>query len=464
MWNDKGEVLFSIFGISKLREVLLNLFGQEIYLRNQQGSYELAYPAFYYVLNYTEQLKMSPSKFHHFSNMGVFKEYFSDLIYSHLGVFDSHINTIKEEKKILEKENKEISKKRDDINEINLEIDKSSSTALDLDNLKIKISFFEEKYRILLHKSNSHKRKLNDAHLFKNKFSSLLAELNELIDSNQKGLNKSMKDHHCESCNNIIKEEIVYYFDKAKTIDMYNIQRLGVESQLAEIEKTIDSETIKYNEIISEIKTLERNISLQSKDINDGIKAMGFKKVTSDLLHKLDSLKRIINNNSARIKEIDSEIRKNSRNITKVDKEYVSELNRIIDNYEITGIEKSKIKKANNIIKVDGTHNNLVCVAWLCALLKVKYKYNTKSTVYPLVFDNPNNADYDIENDTKIFNILFDNLPNNGQIITSSVGFDKNDFEKYHLNKIVLKNEQYKLLNTEDYILCMEKFKNLKIL
>ena len=57
--------------------------------------------------------------------------------------------------------------------------------------------------------------------------------------------------------------------------------------------------------------------------------------------------------------------------------------------------------------------------------------------------------------------MIFDHLPQEGQIITSLVGFDENKFNEYDINVIVLNNPQYDLLNREDYQLCNNLFGNI---
>lgn len=57
---------------------------------------------------------------------------------------------------------------------------------------------------------------------------------------------------------------------------------------------------------------------------------------------------------------------------------------------------------------------NIIQVVWLCLLLKIKYEFNLDSLIYFLVFDNFNNVDFDEDNERKIFNLIFDNLFENG--------------------------------------------------
>ena len=101
---------------------------------------------------------------------------------------------------------------------------------------------------------------------------------------------------------------------------------------------------------------------------------------------------------------------------------------------------------------------------WLSSLLRTRYAKNTSYPLFPLVIDTPNNADFDDENDKKIFEIIFDMQEFDGQIITSLIGFNKDNYTKYkNINVICLNNEQRHLLNERDYIELQTKYDFLEL-
>ena len=101
---------------------------------------------------------------------------------------------------------------------------------------------------------------------------------------------------------------------------------------------------------------------------------------------------------------------------------------------------------------------------WLSALLQTRYDKNQSFPVLPLVVDTPNNADYDEENSNKIFDIVFSMKKDDNQIITSLVGFDKEQFPNYtNINVIYLNNEQRHLLNERDFLSAKQEYAFLGI-
>jgi len=122
----------------------------------------------------------------------------------------------------------------------------------------------------------------------------------------------------------------------------------------------------------------------------------------------------------------------------------------------------SSISKADSKVNVDGTRNNITIVAWLSSLIRTKYKTNNDFTMFPIVYDNPNNADFDLANVHTIFEIIFENSCTESQIITSLVGFDENLYSDYKIDKIiVLESDENHLLIESDYEYIMNKYKDI---
>lgn len=57
------------------------------------------------------------------------------------------------------------------------------------------------------------------------------------------------------------------------------------------------------------------------------------------------------------------------------------------------------------------------------------------------------------------FLVIFDGLPKDGQIITSTIGFNENFYPNYKIAKTIELTEQYALLNSNDYVKCNEILK-----
>lgn len=457
LFDENKSLIFSVSDRNELTEELLKLFNQAIYLKNHEGIYKLAHPVYNYLLNYIDQNKIQPTTFQSFAGLNAFTDYYNDLIYSQLGVHNDNSNALKEEEKRLILEKKEVEERQKILNEMNKEIEKNIGTVLDLNSLQKNLAFHEQRYRNLANQINKHKKKLNDAYNLKAELEELLKEIDNLI----KYEKKELKSRKCSHCNSVLSDSQFYYFCKVKYIDGYGLQKLSIEDKLNYLKRKIELESQQYERILTEIKSIEKEIFNGSNEIKDGLKALGLNEIIAKIIRQIGETEIRINSLKERIKEVKKSLREIEKRKKEIDKEYTNVFNNILLKYSITGLEQNSIEKASTKIKVDGTHNNIIAVAWLCSLLKIKYKFNPNAIKYPLIFDTPNNADLDEKNQQKIFRLIFDNLPENGQIITSLIGFKESDYENYKINKITLENQKYLLLNKEDYFKCIEKYNYL---
>ena len=79
-----------------------------------------------------------------------------------------------------------------------------------------------------------------------------------------------------------------------------------------------------------------------------------------------------------------------------------------------------------------------------------------------MVFDSPNNAELDDQNIARIFKYILNNVDKTTQIIISTIEFKKEMYNEFDVKNVVeLNNEQYHLLNTEDYNKFIEFYKKV---
>ena len=467
LYDQNYKQIFKVINREDLAIELCKLFNQEIYLQTHQGHYALAHPVYNYLLNYIEQKEIKCCEFQSFYNLTSYKSYYNDLLYSHLGLNNSEYNNLKikndEYLKILKDLNDKKVIFQNMINELKLKPNMSLSID-EIDVLKTELSNHQEKYNELIVISNSHKKKLYDAYNFKKEVELIINDLKKNLKLEDKETNKILKDHSCPLCNSHLEDEKKVYFKKVNDIENYQYQLLDAEKELGKIEREINLLLEKYEKSLNEIKDIEFKVfDHNSKTtVEDKLISMGVSKIKSNLYNELTKNEKSITEYTNKRKSIQKEITKLNKKKEKINRKYCEYLSDIILKYNLDGFSMNKIKGIEDKIKVDGTKINITTVAWLCSLLAVKYENNKDSTVYPLIFDNPNNADFDDENETKIFSLIFDNLPINGQIITSRVGFDKSKFDDYDIAKVItLNNPQNSLLNKDDFGICINKYRRI---
>jgi len=165
---------------------------------------------------------------------------------------------------------------------------------------------------------------------------------------------------------------------------------------------------------------------------------------------------------ACQIKKLQKDIKILKKKETEIDSKFYEEFSNIYYKKKLGGFDLSSISKADSKVNVDGTRNNITIVAWLSSLIRTKYKTNNDFTMFPIVYDNPNNADFDLANVHTIFEIIFENSCTESQIITSLVGFDENLYSDYKIDKIiVLESDENHLLIESDYEYIMNKYKDI---
>ena len=145
-----------------------------------------------------------------------------------------------------------------------------------------------------------------------------------------------------------------------------------------------------------------------------------------------------------------------------VDNEYFNLMSESIEKLDLQEIKPKSIKKIDNVFKVSGSTTPAATYAWYLSLLKIKSKFNPNAIKFPLVFDSPNNAELDDQNITRIFKYIFNNVDKTSQIIVSTIEFKKEMYSEFDIKNVVtLENEQYHLLNEEDYNKFIELYKKV---
>ena len=465
LYAENNELLFKVINRIDLAIELNKLFNQEIYLKNKNNEYSVAHPAFNYLLNYIDQKEIRVSEFSTFNSLNAFSAFYSDLLYSHLGVNSKQFNELKIESDELNRKISEVNKKNQMFNEMLAQIDKNkdlNSNYSEIEVLKKELQKHQDEYTKLIGEANKLKEKLLKTNDSKIEIELAINELRNMINSDEKVLNKSLKEHTCPICNSELRDDSHAYIHKAVDVDGAKFQLLDAERELGKLSREITLTNSKYEENLAELKKIEARVFEGNKGLENTIKSYGMKKIKANLFDELSV------NEASKITFIEK--RKRITKLLKslddrkkeVNMAYLTNFYDIYQKYSLGGFDLSSVDSVETKIKVDGTRVNITQVAWLCSLLKTKYEFNPNSLIYPLVFDNPNNADFDEDNERKIFNLIFDNLPENGQIITSLVGFDQNMYTSYEIKKIiVLVNPENSLLNNNDFELCLDIYSSI---
>lgn len=454
--NDKE--LFLVNNRNDLSNELNKLFNKEIYLMSQNDEYALATPAFNYLLTYLDQQDIKEFDFKSFDGLGEFKKFYNDLVYSHLGFPSKDIQDTRVKIESGKNEMEEAKRKKDLLNGIYEEITKSNtSLPLNIEALKVKFDKYKSEYENLLKEASKLKNSLLKSYNAKMQIENTIKEFNDVISSKEKNVKSIIKKHQCPTCHSKLSDSSDVYFEETSMRNDYEFHLREIQNELVLIEREITIKAKKYEEKIKEVNSLENEIFKCQSSINGSIETIGYRALENKISLDISENEKKINLVQTTLSSLNKELRKLKSIKKNIDAKYLDNLTFIVRKYNVP-LNLEKITSAESVVRSNSSEGLFITIAWLLSLLETKYFFNKDSTIYPIIYDNINDADLGKSNDVLLFRMLFDHLPVGGQIITSKALFNPDDFKEYSINQIILDNPTHHLLNEQDYDLAMSKF------
>ena len=461
LFDENKNKLFECTNRTELSKELKKRFNFSIYLKSFNDKYEIAHPVYNYLLNYIEQKNICVCKFESFNNLTAFKNYYNDVIYSLVGLKNAEYNSTIE---LLSKLKLELKKLKEENDSYLLFLHQIQSNNEDIDPndvelLKNELSLHREKYEKELKNSSALRKKIFELSDYKVKIQQLLSELMKKIKDNQVKT-KEISAHKCPLCNSEINNISLAFFKVENDNQNINYQILDLEKKLVEIENEIGEKSERYKTIVSNIVSIENEI--KNIENSNYLYIFGFRKIKSDLLQKIGEINKNIDSLELKIKLNEKELRKLNKIKKNIDSTYYMLMLNDKQKYNLCDIDEKQILNPTKKFSVDGTFVNLALVVWLTNLLKVREQFYNDRIDFPIIYDNPDNACLTEENEKMIFNYIFENLGDKYQIITSTVGFDKNQYQNRNINVIKLEGQR-ELLKNDDFLKCNDYLSILNI-
>ena len=464
LYDSNNKELFLVNHRSDLAKELTKIFNIRMKLkdRSAEKKYVNADPAFWYLLNYYDQMRPDVSHLDSFDGLGKFYDFYFDVIYSHLGIKNDSLNTVVEEIENLVRQKEKHTAKKGKYEIVYEELNSRRIPVVDEKAIRSSLEKCENEYKKIIDQLNESHSKLEDYYKTKAELEALIEDIEKMISKQKDDIKTSRQQHVCPHCGSELSDGRDYYFRRVKDIDGFGLQRLEIDRELAQCKHQIEEELLRYNSIASLLKDLKQKIENDQSDNRGDFVGIALSDTLQDILTKIGTEEEAINSCVGQIKEKTKLKKKLFEAKEDVDNCYTSNLNSILLKYPLQNFKVNYIQTASDKIQASGTMSNIAKVIWLSALLRTRASKNVNFPLFPVVFDNPNNADYDETNEKKIFSITFDLSSISKQVITSLVGFDKTQYPNYEdINVIVLDNEQYHLLTKQDYEVVKEKYKAL---
>lgn len=120
--------------------------------------------------------------------------------------------------------------------------------------------------------------------------------------------------------------------------------------------------------------------------------------------------------------------------------------------YGLEEINEEKLKNIRLNYEARGSNKAISTIIWYLNLLKIKSELNENVLRFPLILDSPNNVESDDSKEEALFEFIFNNRPENSQLILSTLGFNQGNYTDFVVDNVIeLSNEKYCLLNHKDY-------------
>lgn len=447
----------------ELSEKLKDMFDFYIELPNRENKLELTPPAYMYLLNYVDQTGLNCTSFSSFKNLGQYANYKKYALLAHFGIFneeyydlDSKLKDCNDELDASRKESIDLEKLISKIeNELN-----GNNYSLDMVSLSHEIELSKNEYNEIVKNLSDTRNKIIQLQNSKTEVENLLDELKNNISANNRNF-KNYDNETCPYCNSHIDPfEFSYkYFDKN---DDYLFINQSLMAKLDDLKHNIKIQEEHYKMFITQMNNYDKKIKSINSGIDDVIKHKGFIEMGNKLSDDLYELKQREVTLLQQIKEIKAKIRRYTKMKKEIDEDYFNIMKNSREILSLQEINPANIKKIESSFDITGSMRPLSTIAWYLCLLKIKNKFNPNAIKFPVVFDSPNNAELDDVNISKTFKYILDNIDSDSQVIISTIEFKEELYKDYKISNIIkLDNEQYKLLNEEDYINTIEFYKKV---
>ncbi|MFI3211466.1 MAG: hypothetical protein R3Y64_10520 [Peptostreptococcaceae bacterium] len=460
LYNSKDEKIFSVINRDDLSVELNKLFNAEIFLTNHNGELAVTPPAFNYIINYVDQKHLTPFEFKNFKNLTQFKDFYSSFLYTVVGLnSEEYTNLIKEKVELtnVQKELKENIKMHSKIiSECNKKIGSPSDS--DLKSLKCELESYNSNYNILLDKTSKIKEKIYNTTNIINEIENNINKIKDNINLFEKNAKKVLNKKICPTCNSELEGALVY-FKQVNVILDSNHQVLFLQAELEKQKRNLEKDFLKYEGFLQTLKKYEDEIFKMTNSSKANIEHIGINKLKNEINTELQEFKIEISKAEQKLKAINQKCNTFRKLKKDINSHYIEKFKSICLEREIIGIKLNSIKKLDSRVSVEGNSNPLILLVWLCSIHSTKSEFNGAQTRFPIIIDNPNNADFADFNESTIFDLTYSLIDFTGQLITSKVGYlpEKNS----NINEIKIDNDKESLLNKKDYddnVLTIDKY------
>lgn len=457
IFDNKNQLIFKTIHRTELSTFLGELFGFTIFLPNKNTKQlEVAPSVYSFILNYLDQDKYDGTKFSSFNNLAQYSNFKINIIYTHLGIYNKDYFELIKQKEEIEskiKITKEEIQELDKLKNRTLAMLKGFSCPESSNALENELKIETKEYSRLMNEMSEIRNKLVGLRNQLEEQKIALNQIDKFAKKQEKEIKNILLTHICPECHTILNDTINIRSKRYNNVDnaidlkdTINVESIKIKEEIEKYEKD-------YSELAAHLKEHNEKISSNRKEINNYIKFKGL----NDLLDKINE-DLLFNNGMVvqaqdDIKPIKKEIKEISQRIKSVDEDYYYLIDKLKNRFNLNELDDTSYQNLSKNFCASGSNKPLSTVIWYLTLNDLKQKYNSKEIEFPMVFDSPNNVETDQEKKIALIKFILESSNKFNQMIISSIGFSKNEYEidsEVHIN--ILDNDKYHLLNEPDYI------------
>lgn len=460
LFDAQGTLLQSFDSIIKgLSPHLAKLFNNKLQLKQSQTNQRIPVsPAIQFLPFYIDQDKSWTKPWDSFQGLGIFSSFKRDLINFVTGIrpneyfllserideLSTKLTTLRNESGVLNSAKKEVEKHIPNAS-FNIDI---KAFKRDIDQLLIKLE-------VLKNKENEYRKDLikqkNKEVFVDNEIALVSKSIREINKDYEYSLNELDREITCPTCSATYENSMVSRFGLLDDIDTcrallsdYLEEKKTIAKNVAKLEGQLNLQAAKVGEITNLLNVKQGKVHLKDLIQNESSKQI------KEIFNRSQS------SYSAQISEAedqksDLEVSRSKLNNKDRKDSILSRFNSLIDIFLIKlNVHTLNSEGFSDIplsVKSQGSDTPRALLAYYYAIL-FTYKEFTTLPLFPLIIDSPNQQDQDANNRNRIINFIFENTPDDCQLILGTVDLHGVDYKGNTISPVT----KLKLLDNDEYV------------
>ena len=457
LFDSEQNLLIGTDKRDELAEVLYPLFDFSVYLpsrKENDNKLIIAPPAFAYMLSFTDQDHMDGSKFGSFTGLGQFTDFKESLLYTHFGLFNKdYFNLRVKQDKLNEKlklSKQELTTIANMLEKIEQEIPEAIPE--DVETLRKELDRQESEYRAVYSDLQKTKNELSNLRSNYVKITKTLEDVSVRKRHEEKDVEHVLHQHTCPLCRQDLEDTLDVRIVKNINIEDLSQVSLELQSFISSAKRKIEEKESVYKNHLKRLNNYNKILNATKESQNEILKIQGYSDLKSKLEGEWSDEDSNYNELVAEGKMLSKKLNEYSKKKKDVNSFYFKSMKQDVIKFGLEEVSDKSIENIKKSVKATGSNQPIVTVVWYMNLLKLKDEFFSEAIKFPLVMDSPNHAELDDQKKEALFEYIFENIPLETQCILSTLGFNREDYDTdLDLNLIILQNEKYQLMNTDDY-------------